>query len=100
MNEIVRLKLTPMIATASGSGEVARIVYSCRVARTTSVSRMRTGMVASTANSLLHWYETEPIVKTFPSEISGGTLPKFTQKTAYEMFWTMKDIPTAVIRTA
>ena len=39
-------------------------------------------------------------MKTLPSEISGGMLRKFTSKKTSEMFWTMNDIPTAVISTA
>ena len=33
-------------------------------------------------------------------ETSGGMLRKFTSKKTSEMFWTMNDIPTAVISTA
>ena len=59
-----------------------------------------TGTVTSTTNSVCQFQRTPPIEKTLPSEISGGMLRKFTSKKTSEMFWTMNDIPTAVISTA
>ena len=54
MNEIVRFTLIPIIADASVSCETARIAFPCFVERTNQLSRIRTGIVIRSAESLFH----------------------------------------------
>ena len=65
MNEIVRFTLMPIIAAASGSCDVARIAFPCRVERTIQVRKSRSGIVVRRTTSLFHWNSTPPAEKTF-----------------------------------
>ena len=51
VNVIVRLTLMPMIAAASGSCEVARIAFPCRVDLTSQLRTTSTGAVTSTTKN-------------------------------------------------
>ena len=76
--EIVRFTLIPIIAEASVSCATARIAFPCFVELTNQLSRIRTGIVIRSAESLFHEYVTSPIPIASVRGMNDGTEWKLT----------------------
>ena len=101
MTEIVRLTLIPIIADASVSWATARIAFPWRVELTNQLRTASAGtMIARAITSFHVKRDVTDRRRRRPAESARSRSRSPTPYSPSETFWTMNDIPTAVISGA